>query len=232
MKPNRQKGIDYSKIIIWAAALVGMVRYSAAFLSSDLGIITGVLSEFVTICLGISGFAMGILGTLGLTYIFDGWRQKMPATGNKWSNKFITLTAFIILAFVAEVVILVPFTMSRVLHVSVADVLHGGVWWWSAAVVVMPLLLIGGVAVGNQIVTITDTQKVSEQPESLQKVSQKVSEPTTWIHLKKTLRHDEIIAISKMQTDDICHKYNVSPRTATNWRNNAKTEIKKEKVTK
>ena len=153
MKHN--KGQDYSTIIIWASALVGMIRYAAAFLSSDLGMITGNLSLIVTWMLGISGFFMGILGTFGTVYIFDGWRQKMPKTGDPWNNKFIALTAFVFLAFLAEILILVPFTMSRVMHVSVANVLHGGVWWWSTAVVVMPLLLIGGVSVGNQIVSVS-----------------------------------------------------------------------------
>jgi hypothetical protein len=70
MKNN--KGIDYSTGLIWAAALVGMIRYAAAFLASDVGIITGVYSEWITFLLGLSGFAMGLLSTFGTAYLFDG----------------------------------------------------------------------------------------------------------------------------------------------------------------
>lgn len=116
---TKSKGHDYSTIIIWSSALVGMIRYAAAFLSSDMGMITGLLSEVVTFLLGVSGFFMGILGTLGTAYIFDGWRKKMPATGVAWSNKFKALTMFVALAFITEILILVPFTMSRAMAVSV-----------------------------------------------------------------------------------------------------------------
>lgn len=223
---KKQKGQDYSQLIIWTSALVGMIRYSAAFLSSDLGEITGVLSEWVTILLGVSGFAMGILGTLGTTYIFDGWRQKMPKTGDKWNNKFIALTLFVVLAIGAEILILVPFTMSRILHVSVADVLRGGVWWWSASVVVMPFLLIGGVSVSNQIVTVTtETQtNVTVEPRkddgNLPETYQ-----TNWRQIKSKLNANQIKAIATGKTEDICLEFGITDRTARNWRKNAQKEL-------
>ncbi len=57
---TKVQGHDYSTIIIWSSILVGMIRYAAAFLASDLGIIEGMLSEVVTFLLGVSGFFMGI----------------------------------------------------------------------------------------------------------------------------------------------------------------------------
>lgn len=223
----KNKGHDYSTLIIWTSALVGMIRYAAAFLSSDLGIITGKLSEIVTILLGVSGFAMGVLGTLGTTYIFDGWRQKMPATGQKWGNKFIALTVFVFLALIAEILILVPFTMSRVLHVSVADVLHGGVWWWSTAVVVMPIFLIGGVSVSNQIVTVTQT-------ESFRKVSEPTGEtpgksPANWRQIRKTLNDEQVSNIAIDQTKNIAFHFKIDERTARNWRKYAQDELQTKK---
>lgn len=225
---KKSKGQDYSTIIIWASALVGMIRYAAAFLSSDLGIITGRLSVIVTWMLGISGFFMGILGTFGTVYIFDGWRQKMPKTGDMWSNKFIALTAFVFLAFLAEILILVPFTMSRVMHVSVADVLHGGVWWWSTAVVVMPLLLIGGVSVGNQIVSVSS----GNLPETFQKPSKEEEKLTgnfqnDWRKVRKLLSNEQLVEIAKMTNSEIAYKYGVTDRTASNWRNKAQAELQK-----
>jgi len=210
---------DYSTIIIWASALVGMIRYAAAFLSSDLGMITGRLSEIVTVALGVSGFAMGILGTLGTTYIFDGWRSKMPATGARWGNKFIALTLLVALAFITEILILVPFTMSRVLHVSVADVLLGGVWWWSTAVVVMPFILIGGVSVGNQIVSVAHvtekigqmTGQIGQELDRIQPVKRRRNELTT----------ADLKSIATMSSAQITTQYGCDERTARRWRQEA-----------
>lgn len=218
---------DYSTIIIWASALVGMIRYAAAFLSSDLGMITGALSEIVTIALGVSGFAMGILGTLGTTYIFDGWRSKMPATGAKWNNKFIALTALVMAAFVTEILILVPFTMSRVTHVSVADVLKGGVWWWSTAVVVMPFILIGGVSVGNQIVAVSPGQMTGQMTGQNGQISDTFTAGnivSDWRKARKQLTAAQIATIAKMSSAEIKAVYGVEERTARRWRKSAQDE--------
>lgn len=223
----KTKGHDYTTIIVWASALVGMIRYAAAFLSSDLGMITGALSEFVTLMLGISGFFMGILGTLGTAYIFDGWRQKIPATGNAWSNKFKVLTVFVFASFLCEILILVPFTMSRIRHVSIADVLGHGDWWWSTVITIMPILLIGGVSVGNQIVTVGTGQMTGQmtggngQKEDNQRAK---SIPTDWRKAKKELTAPQIAAIAKSQTATVMKEYNLSERTARRWIENAKAE--------
>lgn len=222
---KNQKGHDYSTIIIWTSALVGMLRYAAAYLSSDLGQITGLLSELVTIALGISGFAMGILGTLGTAYIFDGWRQKMPALGVSWSNKFKTLTLFVFSAFICEILILVPFTMSRIRHVSIANVLGLGDWWWSTAITIMPLLLIGGVSVSNQIVTVSNA-------ESYRKVSEPQTEsggksPANWRQVRKTLSDEQVRNIAIDQTKNIAFHFKIDERTARNWRKYAQEELAK-----
>lgn len=85
MTSKQNKGTDYSSIIIWSSVIIGALRYSAAFMAADLGKITGVLSEAVTFMLTISGIAMGALGSLGTAYLFDGWRQKIPASGDRKS---------------------------------------------------------------------------------------------------------------------------------------------------
>lgn len=226
MSEKKQKGHDYSTIIIWSSALVGMIRYAAAFLASDMGTITGLLSEVVTFLLGVSGFFMGILGTLGTAYLYDGWRRKIPANGTAWSNKFKMLTGFVFAALMAEVLILVPFTMSRVLHVSVADVLQGGVWWWSTAVVVMPILLIGGVSLGNQVVTVS----AESGAESFRKVSDSPSEPSAklpgnWRQVRKSLSEDQVKAIAIDQTRNIAFNFKIDERTARNWRKYAQEEV-------
>jgi hypothetical protein len=217
------KSRDYSTIIIWSAGLVGMLRYAAAFLSSDLGKIEGVLSIAVTWAMGLSGFFMGILGTLGTLYIFDGWRQKMPKTGDPWNNKFIALTVFVFAAFFTEILILVPFTMSRIERVSVADVLQGGVWWWSTAVVIMPILLIGGVSVGNKIVSVREEsfRQVSEPKEE-----PRVKLPANWRQVRKTLTDEQVKSIAIDQTKNIAFHFGIDERTARNWRKYAQEEVK------
>lgn len=223
---KQEKGKDYSDIIIWTAGLVGMIRYSAAFLSSDLGKIVGITSEVITVLLGVSGFAMGLLATFGATYLFDGWRRKMPASGTKWPFKFVVLTIFIAFIFASELMILVPFTVSRMAHASMTEVLNGGVWWWSFAVNVMPLLLIGGVSVGNQVVTVSSESSA----ESLRKVSEeegKVSDkfPKDWRKLRPTLTDDQVKGMAESTTKDICYYYSVDARTARNWRDYARKEV-------
>jgi len=224
-----QKGKDYSQLIIWTSALVGMIRYSAAFLSSDMGSITGALSDYVTFLLGVSGFAMGILGTLGTTYIFDGWRQKMPKTGDKWNNKFIALTLFVMLAIVSEVLILVPFTMSRILHVSVADVLQGGVWWWSTSVVVMPFLLIGGVSVSNQIVTVT-ANTANEQANGSLIGSPETNEQKAGARTFASLTNSEKYYIINEKSDAIANEWGVTQRAIQKWRKRVQEEIAQGKL--
>lgn len=231
---KKEKGYDYSTALIWSAALVSTIRYAAAFLASDVGKIVGVTSEIVTLLLGISGLAMGVLSTFGTAYLFDGWRKKAPAAGAKWPFKFKALTAFVFGAFVFELAILVPFTVSRMMSVSMTDVLSGGVWWWSISVNAMPLLLIGGASVGNQIVSVSSAEgsglsaKVSDSP-------QKVSEnfPNDWRKVLPFLSEAEIRAIAKMSTKEIKEKYHLkTAKTALNWRGYAVEEVVKMDVVK
>ncbi len=224
----KQKGRDYSEFLIWAAGLVGMIRYSAAFLSSDLGKIVGVTSDIVTVLLGISGFAMGILATFGATYLFDGWRKKMPATGNKWSFKFNVLTIFVFLIFASELAILVPFTVSRMEQASMSEVLNGGVWWWSTAVNIMPLLLIAGVSVGNQVVSVSTAESSETYRQLTETPEESVGKlPKNWRKVRKGLSDEQLKGIAIDQAKNIAFHYEVDERTARNWRKYAQAEIEK-----
>ena len=92
--------------------------------------------------------------------------------------------------------------------VSMTEVLSGGVWWWSISVNAMPLLLIGGVSVGNQIVSVSSAEgselsaKVSE---SLEKVSENF--PNDWRKVLPYLSEEDVRAIAQMTTKDIKAKY-------------------------
>lgn len=228
---KKEKGMDYSTGLIWAAALVSTIRYAAAFLASDVGQIVGVTSDVITFLLGVSGLAMGVLSTFGTAYLFDGWRRKMPAAGNKWPFKFTVLTVFVFAAFLFELAILVPFTVSRMMSVSMTNVLSGGVWWWSVAVNAMPLLLIGGVSVGNQIVMVSSenlAESFRQVSESQGKVSDKF--PKDFRKLRKLISVDEMKKLAESETGQICYYYGVEEKTARNWRKYAQAEIAKEEV--
>lgn len=222
------KGRDLSSELIWAAALVGMIRYAAAFLASDVGQIMGITSEIITVLLGVSGFAMGILGTFGTTYLFDGWRKKMPASGQRWAFKFNVLTGFVVLAFVCELAILVPFTVSRMEHTTMSAILGGGVWWWSTAVNIMPMLLLGGVSVGNQVVSVS-SQDAGNITGNLPNDDRKLSGnfPTDWRQVRKRMTEEQISRIASGKTEEICFEFGVTDRTARNWRKNAQKELEK-----
>lgn len=225
------KGHDYSTILIWSAAVVTVVRYAAAFIASDVGEIIGWLSETITILMGLSGLGMGILDVIGGTYLFDGWRRTMPAAGKTWPFRFKVLTAFVFALIVTGVMILVPFTMSRVTHSSMETILGDG-WLlagWSILVNLAPYLLIGGVAVGNQVVSVTFAKDV----ETFAKVSTEREEGSEklsggWRKVRPYLSDDEVLAIARMSTAEIRAKYYLkTAKTAQNWRKYAQAEVAK-----
>ena len=227
MTTKTQKGHDYSTLLIWAAALVTVVRYSAAFIASDMGEITGTLSAIITVLMGLSGLGMGILDVIGGTYLFDGWRRAMPASGKGWSFRFKTLTFFVFALMASGVMILVPFTVSRVTHESMDAVLGtgGSLTWWALLVNLTPYLLIGGVAIGNEVVKVSQNsaesfQKVTEQSE---KVSSNF--PTDWRKVRKMLSDEDVRWIASNRPGSIAYKFGVPERTASNWRGYATREV-------
>jgi|GEM_PF-2659932 len=228
---TKSKGHDYSTMLIWSAAIVTVVRYAAAFIASDVGEIVGWLSEVISVLMGLSGLGMGILDVFGGAYLFDGWRRTMPAAGKKWSFKFKALTGFVFSLIGTGVLILVPFTVSRVTHTSMAAVLSN-LWLlfgWSFLVNIAPYLLIGGVSVGNQIVTVSfrDDGKVTGNfPQEDGKLSGKF--PNDWRKARKLLTGDQVQALAVDETANICYHFGIDARTARNWRKYAQVELNKE----
>lgn len=241
----KQKGTDYSKILIWAAALVGVVRYSAAFIESDMGQITGDLSLAISFLMGLSGLGMGLLDTVGGAYLFDGWRRAMPKNGQAWPFRFKALTVFVGLIFATGLGILVPFTVARVSHLTMKDTLGtGGLWLWGIAVNLAPLLLIGGVSTGQQVVAVSSEntaesgRKVSDdEPESTRKVSDDGQEvagnfPGDWRKARIFMSDEEVAEIAEMDTARLVLKYHLPKdgRKARDWRKYAQAEVAARKV--
>lgn len=219
---GKQKGHDYSTILIWSAAVVTVVRYVAAFIASDMGEITGTLSEIITFMMGVSGFGMGVLDVIGGTYLFDGWRRKMPGSGKRWSFAFKVMTVFIFSLMATGVMILVPFTVSRVTHSSMSDVLGAGrgLTWWAFLVNVAPYLLIGGVAVGNQVVMVNAANTEANVREPVRDVVQS-KENRTYANLNDTDKY----YILNTKSEKAAKELGVTQRAIQKWRKRVQDEI-------
>lgn len=214
---NPLKRHDYSTLLIWAAALITVVRYSAAFAVSDAGFISGVWSEILTFFMSLTGIGMGLLDVIGGTYLFDGWRRAMPRTGQPWPFRFKMLSYFVFGLILTGLVILIPFTVSRVSHKEMFDVLGGGLWWWSIAVNIAPYLLIGGATLGNAgIVSITQDETLPKVSQTLETSSDKPE--GNWRTFSRRLTQNDLVWIINAPDDDIMEKYSVISETAKNWK--------------
>lgn len=228
---KNQKGHDYSEILIWAAALVTVVRYAAAFIASDATEIPLWLSELITILMGISGIGMGVLDVIGGAYLFTGWQKKMPKNNDPWSFKFKVLTFFAIGLIINGILILIPFTASRVSGNTMFHILGDGffLYAWSAVVNIAPYLLIGGVAVGTQMVSIESGGQMTGQMTGAngqnQDTSQTQSVSTDWRIAKKKMTASQIAAIARSTTTAVMKEYNLSERTARRWIEKAKGDV-------
>lgn len=145
----------YGRLIV-ATLIVTVVRYMGAFAAADLGKVTGVLSELLTILLAISGAGMGVLDVLGGGLLFNGWRMVMPKAGQRWTFRFWVLTICVFMLLISGSIILVPFTVSRMTQESIVYTLGGAqsnfTWLWAWMVVLVPYFIIIGVFVGNKMV--------------------------------------------------------------------------------
>lgn len=224
---------DYNELLIFSAALVTVVRYAAAFIASDATEIGATLSLIITYAMGLSGLGMGILDVIGGAYLFTGWQKKMPKNGDPWSFKFKVLSFFAIGLIVNGILILIPFTMSRVAGVSIHHILGDGVllFGWSAVVNVAPYLLIGGVAVGNTIVTVaaaTEEKPSGNFPGNFpapEKPSQESSKVPQWRTFKKNVSDDDLLLITNMTPKTIAEKYGMTVKAAKDWPEYARSEL-------
>jgi hypothetical protein len=156
---------DWSDRLIWATILISVVRYAAAFAASDVGEITGIWSSILTGLLSFTGIGMGILDTVGGGLLFNGWSRVLPKHGASGSARFNILSVCVFILLASGLYILVPFTMSRLSHESVLTALGGmgsfWAWIWSLMVNLIPYVLIGGVFVGNKMVSSLEEEGTS-----------------------------------------------------------------------
>ena len=224
---------DWVDRLIWATVLVTVVRYSAAFMASDVGQIKGFASSVVTFFLTLTGLGMGILDTLGGGLLFNGWSKVFPKAGTRWSMKFKILTFCVFSLIVSGMIILVPFTMSRLANESVLDALGGKfsnwAWIWAGMVNFIPYILIIGVFAGNKMVTDLESSESSQKVSSHEeKVTSNL--PTDWRKILPSLTPEQVEFIAHSEPKKIVYEMSmsqiqISPRTASNWRANARKHL-------
>lgn len=227
---KNSKGRDYNELLIWSAALVTVVRYAAAFIASDATEIPQWLSELITVLMGISGIGMGVLDVIGGAYLFTGWQKKMPSNGQAWSFRFKVLTFFAIGLIVNGILILIPFTMSRVAGVTVHKIVGNGVllFGWSAVVNIAPYLLIGGVAVGNQIVTIETVRTANKDANGSANVRNNSEQETNDSRTFASLNEQDKKFLIQNSSKACAVRFGVSARAIQKWR--VKIEQEKSKT--
>lgn len=229
--------------LIWATILISVVRYAAAFAASDLGQITGVWSNVLTFFLSLTGLGMGILDTVGGGLLFNGWSRVFPKSGHKWSLRFIILTVCVFGLLFSGLVVLVPFTMSRLSQESVLVTLGGRssvwAWLWSTMVNLIPYILIAGVFTGNKMVVSMEAEELSETPkkkaESSGSPQGQSSEsfgkfPKDWRSLEPTLTREQVIQIAQLnapQMREWANEIGVTEKTISNWRQSAREKLAK-----
>jgi len=212
------------------AALVVVIRYAAAFTASDVGEITGTMSTVTTVLMAISGVGMGFLVVFGQIYTFDGWKRSLPKAGQKWTFRFMLLTLVSGLLIMVDVAILVPFTVSRITHMSMDAVLGQGLtWWWSGVVNAAPALLLAGVALGNQVVGTANTGANTANGEangSANGSQAQSSSPRKFASLTNTEKYYIMNANSK----EAAKEFGVTPRAVQKWRTSIQDEISQGKL--
>lgn len=225
---KKSRGYDYSGLLIWAAALVTVVRYAAAFVVSDSGQLDTRWNGVMEVAMLFSGLGMGVLDVIGGTYLFTGWEKKMPKNGDAWSFKFKVLTIFTLGLIVNGILILIPFTVSRVAKISMFTVFGGDstsplLIAWATVVNIAPYLLIGGVAVGNQIVT--TTTHANEQPNGSRTRSSDDEEQTGGARTYATLSKSDKYYIVNNDSKIAATELGVTPRAIQKWRKRVQEEI-------
>jgi hypothetical protein len=227
---------DWVDKLIWATILVTVVRYSAAFMASDLGEITGLSSNIVTFFLTLTGLGMGILDTLGGGLLFNGWSRVFPKAGIRWSMKFKILTFCVFALVISGMIILVPFTVSRLAHESVLDTLGGSgsfwTWLWSGMVNFIPYVLIIGVFAGNKMVT--DLESLENGMESSKKVpenlesSMESSKKDSWRKIRPGLSKKDLEGLANLSPNNMrtyASQTGYTYKTISNWRMRARLEL-------
>lgn len=233
---NKNKGRDYTKLLMLGALLVIVIRYSAAFTASDVGEITGGLSAATTILMTISGIGMGFLVVFGQAYTFDGWRRSLPKANQKLNWRFVLLTLVSALLIIVDVAILVPFTVSRITHQSMDAVLGEGLtWWWSGVVNIAPALLLLGVMLGNQVVSTTQNETHGMANEQTNQANGGANRSPEIVQgrVKRTydsLDNSDKYYILNANSKSVAGEWGVTSRAVQKWRKRVQEEIAQGKL--
>jgi hypothetical protein len=147
--------------------------------------------------------------------------------------RFHILTICVFGLVTSGLIILIPFTVSRVAQESIVDALGGKtsiwLWIWAGMVNVIPYFIVAGVFTGNVMVEGLESEKISNAKlETNEKVTRNL--PVNWRLVRPTLTDDQLQFLANAEPRDIVRKLkesgtNISPRTASNWHYNARREL-------
>ena len=155
----------------------------------------------------------------------------MPRAGDRWNMKFKILTTCVISLVVSGLIILIPFTVSRMTHQSITEALGGNksffLWLWAAMVNVIPYVLIAGVFTGNRMVEDLEvSEKVSTPTGNKEESFEKVSE--TWRKMKSKLSLEDMKNLANLSPENMksyASETGFTYKTISNWRANARKEL-------
>jgi len=159
-KTNKSSSMTLSQWLFWLGVLVSVPRYAGAFLIADVGELTGLASEVLTAVNILGGVGMGLMVAIssGILWEMIGkervfyYRQVSGAKEQFINPRFIIVAMFGGVIALLEVVIVVPYILSRVNHLPVTAVL--GKFWlggWAVAVAVAPVLMVAGVVYASRV---------------------------------------------------------------------------------
>lgn len=221
---KKQKGRDYSSLLLFGATMVVVIRYAAAFFASDVGEITGLSSEVIAFFMAISGIGMGFLVVYGQSYAFDGWKRSLPKPGSRLTWRCFLLTVIVVLLILMDVAILVPFTVSRIRHESISAVLGEWDWLWSVSVNIAPALLLAGVGLGNQVVAVTQTESNGTANERAN--VREHGSPRKY----ETLSPSEKYYLLNTKSEQAANELGVTVRAIQKWRKRVQEEVAEGKL--
>lgn len=180
-KNNKSGSMTLSQWLFWLGVLVSVPRYAGAFLIADVGELTGLASEVLTAVNILGGVGMGLMVAIssGILWEMIGkervfyYRQVSGAKEQFINPRFVIVAMFGGVIALLEVIIVVPYILSRVNHLPVTAVL-GDLWLggWAVAVAVAPVLMVAGVVYASRV----DLDGDDHTPQPVRSVAKPIAE--------------------------------------------------------
>lgn len=153
---------------------------------------------------------MAITEAMAFAFIFEAWRNQSDRKSN-------TLLVFAGVAAIVFIGVVSPYIVTSVRGAPLADVLTGAwLWLWAASVAASTIVIVAAVGYAEKRPKVTVERVISPNVETVKSGKlPETSEKNDW----RVLPSEDKQLVSGMSTSEIQKAYNVSERTARNWRN-------------